>query len=233
MPPLTQGILLSLGKTINQIPDQTDTFRNQPTSFHKRIFSENTLFRKLVAKLVGEDIEEQIAFLMHQARKMSSTTYIKAALKSIPPPPDYATLQKVQRQNYSHLHQLIDQIIPIAAGSESILSQKMLIENRWTFVHKEPYVPINMSLKSLRKAIEKKFNSKDEMIEYYMSRAQKLSSKYLDIALQTISVPPDYTTLGKKDRRKYSHLHNLVNKVLPLAAGSCSPEVQQKLLERR
>ena len=49
-----------------------------------------------------------------------------------------------------------------------------------------------------------------------MSRAQKLSSKYLDIALQTIPVPPDYTTLGKKDRRKYSHLHNLVNKVHPL-----------------
>lgn len=233
MAPLTKGMLASLGKAIDQIPEHTDAFRNQSKRFYKARRKERSLFRKLVAKLGGTDKEEQIAFLIDQARKISSTTYIKAALKSISPPPDYGTLPKTQRQNYAHLHQLVDQILPIAAGSESTLSQKMLFESRWSFVHKEPYVPTNISIKSLCKALESKFDNKNDLIELYMTRAKTVSKSFLDIALKMVSLPPDYTSLDKKERRKYNYLHTLVDKVLPVAAGSKYPTVQLKLLERR
>ena len=69
MAPLTKGMLASLGKAIDQIPEQTDAFRNQPKRFYEARKKERSLFRKLVAKLVGVDKEEQIVFLMDQARK--------------------------------------------------------------------------------------------------------------------------------------------------------------------
>ena len=90
-----------------------------------------------------------------------------------------------------------------------------------------------MSIKSLCKALESKFNNKNDMIELYMTRAKTVCKSFLDVALKTVSSPPDYTSLDKKERRKYNYLHTLVDKVLPIAAGSIYPTAQLKLLERR
>ena len=91
---------------------------------------ERNLFRQLLAKLAGEDKDEQVEFLVHHARKISRKTYIKVVLESIPDPPDYITLEKKHRQTHVSVHSLIDKILRVAAGSENIQSQKKVFENR-------------------------------------------------------------------------------------------------------
>ena len=69
---------------------------------------------------------------------------IRKLIESIPVPPDYDTLEKKNRPAHAPVHSLIDKILPIAASSENILSQKKVFENRWEFMHKQPYVPTTM-----------------------------------------------------------------------------------------
>ena len=77
-----------------------------------------------MAKLAGEDKKDQIAFMVDRARKMSSKTYMKAVLESIPEWPSYLTLEK-----YTYVLSLINQLLPIAAGSENSLSQKKVFKS--------------------------------------------------------------------------------------------------------
>ena len=169
MAPVTAKMLSNLEEAIDQIPNQD---RNQtPRQFRKRA-GLRLLFRKLLVKLAGEDKDEQVAFMVHQARKVSSKTYIKAVLESIPNQPDYVTLDKKNRPTYFPVRSLLDEILPIAAGTENIPSQKKLFENRWEFMHKEPYVPTTMTVRFIRKVIEAKFNSIDEQIDFYLSQAR-------------------------------------------------------------
>lgn len=130
MPPLTTLMLSNLGRAIDQIPDQIDSFLDQ-SEIQKRLRSEERkLFRKLVSKLAGNDKDHQTAFLINQARKISRTTYVQVALDSVPKLPDYAELEKKNRKTYAHVHNLIDKILPIAAGSGSLQSQRKVFENR-------------------------------------------------------------------------------------------------------
>ena len=81
---------------------------------------ERKLFRKLVSKLAGNFKDHQRAFLINQARKISRTTYVQVALDSVPKIPDYAELEKKNQKPYAHVHNLIDKILPISAGSQSL-----------------------------------------------------------------------------------------------------------------
>ena len=79
-----------------------------------------------------------------------------------------------------------------------------------------------------------KFESRDERIDFYLSQARKINKKaFLHKALESIPAPPEYSSLTKITRRKFAHCHSLIDKCLRVAAGSSSPEVQFKLLERR
>ena len=235
MPPLTKANLSALEKAIDEIPDQTIAFRNQSQYHYKKRTLERNLFRKLLTKLAGGDKEDKIAFLVNQAQLISRKTYVKAVLESIPKQPDYSTLEKKNRPTHAHIHKLIDQLLPIVAGSRDILSQKRVFESRWQYLHNMPYIPTKMSLNSIEKAIELKFEDRNERIKFFMSQARKVNKKsYLHKAFESVPVPPaNYSSLNKKDRRKYSHYHSLIDKVLIFAAGSTSPAVQLKLLETR
>ena len=152
MPPLTKGFLSSLHKVLDKIPDQVDSFQSLSQYQVEKRSKDRKMFRKLLSKLSGNDKDDQIAFLINEARTISSQTYVKVALKSIPRPPDYATLLKKNRQTHARVHQLIDEILPIAAGSTSLISQKSVFENRWNFLHKEPF--LQSSIKSLSNPVE-------------------------------------------------------------------------------
>ena len=152
MPPLTKGVLSSLDKVLDQIPDQTNAFRSQTDYQFKKRFKERMVFRKLLAKLSGNEKDDQIEFLINEARLISSQTYVKVTLKSIQKPPDYATLAKRNRQTHAHVHQLIDEILPIAAGSTSLISQMKVFENRWNFLHEEPF--LKSAIKTLSDPME-------------------------------------------------------------------------------
>ena len=139
MAPLTATLLSSLEEVIDQIPDQTQSFRSQTQGQIRKRSKERTVFRRFLAKLSGDDKNDQIAFLINQAQKISRRTYVKVALHSIQKPPDYATLQKRSRETHAHIYQLIDEILPIAAGSTSLISQMRVFENRWKFLHNESF----------------------------------------------------------------------------------------------
>ena len=94
MAPLTTGMLSSLKQAIDKIPKQDNPFRNQTPSELRYRSRQRNLFRQLLAKLAGEDKDEQVALLVNQARKISKKTYVKIVLESIPDPPDYNTLEK-------------------------------------------------------------------------------------------------------------------------------------------
>ena len=174
MAPVSKRSLSALEKVIDGIPEQVDTFRNQSMSQRKHRSKERSLFRKFLAKLAGPDKEDQVAFMVNQAQVISSKTYVKAVLKSIPEIPDYLTLQKKNRPTYAHVHSLIDKILPIAAGSEEINSQKRVFESRWEFLHKQRYEPTTMTIKSVKKVIETKFEGKNERIEFYLNQARNI-----------------------------------------------------------
>ena len=120
MPPLTTLMLSNGGRAIDQIiPNQIDSFGDQ-SEIQKRLRSEERkLFRKLVSKLAGNFKDHQTAFLINQARKISRTTYVQVALDSVPKIPDYAELEKKNRKTSAHVHNLIDKILPLSAGSQS------------------------------------------------------------------------------------------------------------------
>ena len=110
MAPLTTLMLSNLGRAIDQIPDQIDSFGDQ-SEIQKRLRSkERKLLRKLVSKLAGNDKDHQTAFLINQARKISRTTCVQVALDSVPKLPDYAELEKKNRHcpphsvTYNHKH---------------------------------------------------------------------------------------------------------------------------------
>ena len=159
---------------------------------------------------------------------------IRKIIKSIPDLPDYVTLEKKNRPAHAPHHSLIDTILHIAAGSENLLSQKKVFENRWKYMHKEPYIPTTMTVRAILKEIEAKFECKDELIDFYLSQARNINIKvYLNKFLDNIPVPPDYSTMNKNMRRSFYYCHSLIDNCLSFSAGSSSPVVQLKLLERR
>ena len=197
MAPLTTGMLSNLERAIDQIPNQDCPFRNQSWNQLKHRARERHLFRKLVAKLAGEEKDDQVAFMINQSRRVSRTTYVKAVLESIPKQPDYDSLEKKNRQTHAHIHRLIDQILRIAAGSENIQSQKKIFENRWEYMHKQAYVPTTMSIKTIQKMTDAKFGSRDERINFYLSQARRINKKaFLHKALESIPAPPEYSSLN-------------------------------------
>ena len=137
MAPLTSVMLSSLQQVIKKIPDQLNAFRSQLPNQTTERSKELKLFRALLAKLAGNDKNHQTAFLVSQAHKICRTTYVQVALESIPAPPNYATLPKKNRGTYAHVHGLIDKVLPIAAGSTSLNSQRLVFKNRWKLLHKD------------------------------------------------------------------------------------------------
>ena len=51
----------------------------------------------------------------------------------------YDLLTKNERRAYSHIHCLLDIILPIAAGSTLKKVQRLFLKDRWKFVHKEKF----------------------------------------------------------------------------------------------
>lgn len=98
MPPLTISLLSKLRQVIELIPDQIDAFGDQSVAQKSKRSAERTVFRELLSKLAGNDKAHQTAFLIDQARKISRSTYVKVALESVTAVPDYAQLDKKNRQ---------------------------------------------------------------------------------------------------------------------------------------
>ena len=283
MAPLPKNTLRRLQQAVDLIPEQDIPFREQTKYHQSKRLRERKVFRELTAKLAGGSKEDQVVFLINQARKVDRKTYVLAALRSVTIPPEYISIQKDKRPPFAHVHRLIDAILPIAAGSSSIASQKKVFENRWAFLHNEPYIPSVVTRETLKKSIDvhgstedlwqvlekvienlpgksdekenelkqntddldkkcglvsklikKIFYEKTDQITSLMKQARKISrTTYIQKALETIPVPPNYNSLNKKDRRKYANVHNLLDRILPIAAGSSSPESQMTLLEAR
>ena len=74
MAPLIRGTLRMLQEAIDVIPEQDTPFREQTPYHQSKRTQERKVFRKLAAKLAGADIEEQVAFLINQARKIDKKT---------------------------------------------------------------------------------------------------------------------------------------------------------------
>ena len=154
MAPLSGSLLSGLKQAVDLLPEQVLPFRQQTKYHHHKRSPERKLFKILTAKLAGSEKEDQVAFLMNQARNLSRETYVSAALDSVTIPPNYASIEKKNRPTYRHVHKLIDAVLPIAAGSSSIISQKKIFEARWEFLHKQPYIPSKISFKTLQQSIK-------------------------------------------------------------------------------
>ena len=83
----------------------------------------------LAEKVFNSD-EEVITFFMTRERNLGGTTYVELALKNMAVPPDYLTLSKGNRRIYADVYRLIDNILPIGAGSSSSNAHRKLLENR-------------------------------------------------------------------------------------------------------
>ena len=93
---------------------------------------------------------------------------------------------------------------------------------------------LDEKFKLATKLIKKIFYKKTDRLNNVIKHAKKIGrSTYIEKALETIPVPPEYSSLNKKDRAKYSNVHSLLDIILPIAAGSSSPESQLMLLENR
>ena len=113
------------------------------------------LFRQLTVKLAGPSKGEQVAFLLSQAKKISSKSdVVKASLSLVSPPPDFKHLTKEKKRPYRSIYSLIDKILPLAAGSAEPQSQLKLLEARWKHVHKQPLMPYTMDFKTLLSSID-------------------------------------------------------------------------------
>ena len=123
----------------------------------KKGSQEGTLFRRLLEKLLGNDKQNQLNFLMHQAKVIDRKTYITRALKTIPKPPTYSELTKNQRRAFEHVYSLVEEVVRIAAGSTSKEDQLKLLEDRWLLTHK---AALKVTWKSLQSAIESLPNPK-------------------------------------------------------------------------
>ena len=117
----------------------------------KKGSQEGILFRRLLEKLLGNDKQNQLNFLMHQARVIDRKTYITRALKTIPILPIYSELTKNQRRSFVHVYSLVEKVVRIAAGSTSKEDQLKLLEDRWLLTHK---AALKVTWKSLQSAIE-------------------------------------------------------------------------------
>ena len=98
--------------------------------------NEEVLFRGLLKKLLGDNKQKQLNFLMHQARLINRKAYINTALRTVSKPPPYSTLTKNQRRPFEHLYSLFENILLIAAGSASEDVQRNFLEDRWLLIHK-------------------------------------------------------------------------------------------------
>ena len=118
---------------------------------------EGILSRRILEKLLGNDKQNQLNFLMHQAKVIDRKTYITRALKTIPKPPTYSELTKNQRRAFEHVYSLVEEVVRIAAGSTSKEDQLKLLEDRWLLTHK---AALKVTWKSLQSAIESLPNPK-------------------------------------------------------------------------
>ena len=219
-------MLSRLQEVIGQIPDRTDAFGDESDIEKRERCPERALFRQLVAKLAGKDKDQQTRFLITQARKISRNTYVQITLESIPKPPDYAELHKKNRKTYAHVHNVIDKVLPIAAGSDSLLSQKKIFENRWEFLHKERFMPSSTHFKELQTLIaslknpedlgrivkhacelipteSKDSNQDDGKQRVSPEKKRKIVFEFLHKVLKLLPVPPKYTSISRKERIKY------------------------------
>ena len=56
--------------------------------------------------------------------------FLHKVLKLLPVPPKYTSIRRKERIKYKQIYQLLDKIIPFAAGSSSRLDQLSLLTNR-------------------------------------------------------------------------------------------------------
>ena len=105
----------------------------------KELVKDRTFLRKLVSKVVGNNKEEQVELLAQQARKISSTTYVQAALKLIPAQPDFLSLKKNNLRHHAHVHNLIDLILPIAASSDLFSAKRSSSKIDRSFYTSSPF----------------------------------------------------------------------------------------------
>ena len=134
---------ITLKSSIETLPDLTTWLEISSNDISARqkedISRRRSFFRKLLEKVVGNDKDQQVEFLIQEARKINKKTYVQAALRSIPMPPDYSSLDKIHRPRHSHVHKLIDLILPLAAGSETATSQKLIFKSRWQYLHNQSF----------------------------------------------------------------------------------------------
>ena len=100
------------------------------------------------------EFDDQISFLVDQAKKLSKKTYVNVTLKSMDVAPDFATMSRETRRYYRHVHKLVDTILPIVAGSTTPDSQFKLLKTRWVEIHNGMKMPTDYSWKNLSSAIQ-------------------------------------------------------------------------------
>ena len=113
MAPLPKNTLQRLQQAVYLIPEQDIPFCEQTKYHQSKRLRERKVFRELTAKLAGGSKEDQVVFLINQARKVDRKTYVLAALRSVTIPPEYISIQKDKRPPFAHVHRLIDAILPI------------------------------------------------------------------------------------------------------------------------
>ena len=216
---------------IKKFPARDDPLQNESNNSRKRRSKERLLFRKLIAKLAGCSVHNQVAFLISQAQKLSSKVeVVEASLRSLPNPPDFMTLSKTNRRTYSMIHSLVDKVLPLAAGSTSPRSQLKLLEARFMFVHKQLLLPYTVNFKTLITLIDQLpwnvkeegtplsqetrllqrllnkiigINNKQNQLKFLIHRAKAINKySYVQEALKTLTTPPKYSMITKIKRRR-------------------------------
>ena len=85
--------------------------------------------------------------------------FVHKALELMPTPPNYTSVEKRKKRKYAYLYQLVDKILPFAAGSSSRTEQLELLKTRWKHMHKETLTPAqdstHLTLKTLKDSIGK------------------------------------------------------------------------------
>lgn len=82
---------------------------------------------------------------------------------------------------------------------------------------------------------EREDQKQDESVQTTFSsqRTRKIFCTFVQKVLDFMPAPPIYTSVVRRDKRKYAYIYQLIDKILPFAADSSDRTVQLDLLQTR
>ena len=175
---------------IRELPDQLVGYSSQTSRQKRKKLVQRKIFRELLVKLAGSNVDDQITFLVDQAKTISKRTYVHVTLASMDVAPDFGTMTRDSRKYWRHIHKLVDKILPLAAGSATPNSQIKLLKVRWAVLHDNMTIPADYTWKTLSSAVA----TLPEPIPYkQLTQKQKIHSQHstkiktLDILLTKLT----------------------------------------------